>query len=1685
MLNDVMSGILAECRTRERYRRLVVLGVFVVLIGSVLVLTGSVAGAVAATDGDETVGSNAGNATELDLLDSEPTEITTCREITVGGVYTLSEDLAPTEEDDLALDPDEWDDNACIAVNASGVVLDGQGHTIDGSAVQEDDDYTGIVAENLSPQAGYNEASELTGVVVRDVTTDEWYRGVQLHVTRDATVTNVTGTGEDVVHDRAIHLSHSRQATVERNHVDGTTYGIYLVNSDHVTVENNTLVETNFQAIRTSGDYTTIRHNEILDYGGGSESVGVRLSGGDHATVEENYFSGGGTGIDTEHSADDPVIQNNTLEGGGTAILIGEGTHGDITTDEGSERAVVRGNEIDDFNSGIQVYRQSNDAAVRDNDLTEITNPGITVSGLSENAIVENNAVTDAGAALRLESDGAEVVDNSFVDTDDGIDLDTTDGSTIHHNDVSGGSAGLTVYGSNVDTVVANNSFVDGYDGVRLGDAAGVSGLTIEHNEISDNTANGIEYDDLGTPVTDVGPEILDNEITDNGEKGILDEFGVNVTYEGNYVADNGEAGIHLVGNAAESTIRGNTVVGNGHDIWGGTAGILLGDNFGNAPEDVTIEDNYLADNDDRGIHVLDGSGVAVANNDIVDNADGVVVAVEVDDLEIIENRFNSTSGLAVEYDVGDPDSPLNATHNWWGDESGPSGGVEDPDTGTIADGNGDEVGETVRFEPWLTSAPDDEPDDDEPAPDLSVVDASLSETDVLEGDEVTITADVENAGDASGGYTAALEIDGTVVANETVSVDAGETEAVEFMHTFDTAGNYDLTVDGVAAGTVTVGESTGGLFIQVADEDTGDGVEDVAVEIWDGDSLVEDGSTGYGGATLLPSVPVGTYEVEFSASGYESKTTEAVEIEPGEDTNLNVDLTTLPELSVVGAEVSADDVEEGDTVTITATVENAGGASGELVTPLEIDGTPVANETVDVPANATEEAEFTHAFADAGDYDVTVDGVEAGTVSVSEPSSSPTPEISVVDATLDATEVTQGDSVTVTADVENAGDEPGELAVALEIDGTVVDTQNVSVDAGETEAVPFTWQFDEVAEFGVTVEGVEAGTVTVVDAPPVVSIEAVDATTTVGDTVYAGDEVDVALTVTNQSALEAVTLTARSLNATYAVEAEATHLTGSEWEGTVDLEDVVDDGHYELVASATTEFGTENTTTAGETLVVDREGPSLSAALSDVDGDDATLEIRSDTPLSAAPDVTVEHPDGAIEEPAGLTDVDGDDSRWTVEIEFDASGEYAVAVDGTDRAGNDGAAETAVRIDTEFTIEDGQGVFHNAETDTFVEFRADENVTIEDLFVAIAENAEAYEELDADQLGAGFLTAQLDDDLSATLANATIHVPVDISAVDGIDDPSAVDLKRFNESADEWEAMNTTVADVEHDGLGASGSYWVADVEQFSTYGAIATDDEPPQIVSATPEDGETLDEGTDDVTISFEYADSQSGVNVSSVELLVDGVDVSDDENTAITSSVAEHTVALEDGQSVDASVTVADEAGNAATDAISFEVDEASSGGGGGGIPAPPTDPEPQISVIDASLDRTAVAVGESADLTATLENAGDGDGAHELTATVDDEPVAVEDVSVAAGETETVSMLIEFSDAGTVEVALDGESVETVAVEEPESDDPSEPDEETDAADDADDGIPGFGLVVSLLALILATLAAGALVRFDDE
>ena len=98
-----------------------------------------------------------------------------------------------------------------------------------------------------------------------------------------------------------------------------------------------------------------------------------------------------------------------------------------------------------------------------------------------------------------------------------------------------------------------------------------------------------------------------------------------------------------------------------------------------------------------------------------------------------------------------------------------------------------------------------------ERVPRIAVANAAPGETAMEPGDEVTVRATVENDGGADGTRAIALTADGETVDTETVALGAGETTTVPLTAVFETAGEYELAVDGEPAGTLTVGDPATG----------------------------------------------------------------------------------------------------------------------------------------------------------------------------------------------------------------------------------------------------------------------------------------------------------------------------------------------------------------------------------------------------------------------------------------------------------------------------------------------------------------------------------------------------------------------------------------------------------------------------------------------------------------------------------------------------------------------------------------------------------------------------------------------------------------------------------------------------------------------------------------------------------
>lgn len=190
-------------------------------------------------------------------------------------------------------------------------------------------------------------------------------------------------------------------------------------------------------------------------------------------------------------------------------------------------------------------------------------------------------------------------------------------------------------------------------------------------------------------------------------------------------------------------------------------------------------------------------------------------------------------------------------------------------------------------------------------------------------------------------------------------------------------------------------------------------------------------------------------------------------------------DTPSAATFEVVDASLGSDSVTVGEYVEVTAMVENRGDQAGTYETELQVDGDPVATEEVFVNGGDVETVTYQVQFENAGEYDVSVNDADAGTVEVTPRETDPQGGVEVIDAVVPADMVESGVETTARATVENPTDEQLDATLNVTIDGEQVAETQVTLGPGErTEvSIPFEAQSGTVA-----VNGVEAGELQVDD---------------------------------------------------------------------------------------------------------------------------------------------------------------------------------------------------------------------------------------------------------------------------------------------------------------------------------------------------------------------------------------------------------------------------------------------------------------------------------------------------------------------------------------------------------------------------------------------------------------------------
>lgn len=387
-------------------------------------------------------------------------------------------------------------------------------------------------------------------------------------------------------------------------------------------------------------------------------------------------------------------------------------------------------------------------------------------------------------------------------------------------------------------------------------------------------------------------------------------------------------------------------------------------------------------------------------------------------------------------------------------------------------------------------------------------VDVAGTNSPVVQGNPLEVTATVENTGDVTGTQRVELALDGQVFDSTTVTLEPGESETVRF--TWGTAdrltGTYtaevttedgasdaaEVTVLDPAAFAVTISGTNSPvaegdpLEVTATVENTGEETATRTVDL-----LLEGSAVDSTTLTLDPGESATVALSWATIGGDAGEYTAVVASEDDEDsTAVTVQESARFEVEI---ESTSSPIPEGERLAVTAVVENTGGVTATQTIDLTVDDEePDATSLTLAGGNSeTVTLRWTTGDGDAGEHTAVVaseDDEDAAEVRVETPSGNgggDGPRFEVEIETTDAP-VVAGEQVEVTALVTNAGSETDTQPITLTTDGGERDRQELTLDGGQSESLALSWQ---------TLHG-EAGEYTAV-----VASEDDEATTTVGVT--------------------------------------------------------------------------------------------------------------------------------------------------------------------------------------------------------------------------------------------------------------------------------------------------------------------------------------------------------------------------------------------------------------------------------------------------------------------------------------------------------------------------------------------------------------------------------------------------------
>ena len=557
--------------------------------------------------------------------------------------------------------------------------------------------------------------TSITGFTITGGATAWPYSGIWCYYADDCTFTDVNASSAGFA---GFYIHYSHNALIESCFMEGNAaMGVYYDYSDHIKILNSTVWNSdpggrgfstsfsNFGTIKGNKIYnpgthglwlnfvtwTTVENNTFEDAtNNGARLNNIPISAG-HCTFKNNTFSNNADGMYLYGTTDNTIIDNDFISNTGNGLWLQESntiTIQNNTVFDNGQRGIylqictgitIIGNENISWQYQSGIYLDSSPGCtitgneVHDNNRNvDASHAGIYLSS-SDNAQIDWNEIHDNryyGVFIQM-SDFADILDNQIINNcggNTGLYLAYSHNNTVNHNNITDNTGnGVSLEDSNDNTITNNTVNDNNLHGIDL--FTGSHDNTVRDNDIMNNNRTGIRMSDASYN------DVLDNEITGNGFDAASNQAGLFLgsgsdhnTISDNNISDNTDHGIRFeVSSCNYNTIMWNEISGNG-------ASGISWDSSGHSYNDITY--NNLTWNQ-RGLYC---SGNAdwnnITHNNITNNTNTGIYLDTCEDCNITGNDISGNGAWGIDLDGSDRTIIVDNTISW-----NPSGGINSDGT--------------------------------------------------------------------------------------------------------------------------------------------------------------------------------------------------------------------------------------------------------------------------------------------------------------------------------------------------------------------------------------------------------------------------------------------------------------------------------------------------------------------------------------------------------------------------------------------------------------------------------------------------------------------------------------------------------------------------------------------------------------------------------------------------------------------------------------------------------------------------------------------------------------------------------------------------------------------------------------------------------------------------------------------